>query len=198
MKKIIIGFILIVILLITNQIIYLTKVQFICESKINSGKELNQYEIFSALQTHSMFWLVGWIVEPNTALACFNKQFHTSNSIFSFSLPDDDSVIKSAKKKLLNKDCNRVRLAWKNYTSKASIYLNGSYLSIYVSDSNYLSENNDGNDIYNYLYEITCDYKPGTINICGITIVETVFDYLENKNILSVYTEHRFQKVQEK
>ena len=102
-------------------------------------------------------------------------------------MPDDDSVIKSAKKKLLNKDCNRVRLAWKNYTSKASIYLNGSYLSIYVSDSNYLSENNDGNDIYNYLYEITCDYKPGTINICGITIVETVFDYLENKNILSVY-----------
>lgn len=194
MKKTITSILIVIILLVFNQIIYLTKVQFICENKINAGKELNQYEVLSALQTHSMFWIVGWIVEPNTALVCFNKQFHLCNNIFNFSLPDDDEVIKKAKKKLLNKECNEIRLVWKNYSNKASIYLNGSYLSIYTFDSNYLSKPNN-NSIQNYLYRINCDYKPGTINICGIIIVETVFDYLENKNILSVYNEFRFQKI---
>lgn len=53
-----------------NQVIYLTKVQYICTNKIAKGDELNLYETLSALQTHSMLWLLGWIVEPNTAQIC--------------------------------------------------------------------------------------------------------------------------------
>ena len=33
------------------------------------------------------------------------------------------------------------------------------------------------------------------INICGIKLSETVFDYLENKGLLAVYTSHRIQKI---
>lgn len=66
-KKILICSILFLALLGINQVIYLTKVQYICTNKIAKGDELNLYETLSALQTHSMLWLLGWIVEPNTA-----------------------------------------------------------------------------------------------------------------------------------
>lgn len=36
-------------------------------------------------------------------------------------------------------------------------------------------------------YYIIADYKPGTIKIAGITICETVFDYLENIGILDTF-----------
>ena len=167
MKKIILY---ISVLLILNQILYLTKVQYICTDKINNNQELNYYEKVSALQTHSMLWLIGWIVEPNTAQMCFCKQFHISNPIWLFNIPED-YVVKQAKLKN-----TKVRLTWKSYTSKASIYLNGSYIEPYEQDG-----------YKGYLYEIHSDYKPGIINICGINISETVFDYLENKNILASY-----------
>ena len=45
------------------------------------------------------------------------------------------------------------------------------------------------------MYEIPLDYKPGLISIHRITISETVFDYLENKGLLSVFTISVFQKM---
>lgn len=39
------------------------------------------------------------------------------------------------------------------------------------------------------------DYKPGIIKIANIPISETIFDYLENKGILAVYTWTVIQKV---
>lgn len=123
MKKII--FAIIFALLVFNQILYITKIQYICTSKINSNKDLNYYEIVSALQTHSMFWLIGWIVEPNTAQMCFCKQFHISNPIWLFSIPEDYKVRQAKEKR------TKVRLTWTKYTSKASIYLNGSYIEPY-------------------------------------------------------------------
>lgn len=168
MKKII--FAIIFALLVFNQILYITKIQYICTSKINSNKDLNYYEIVSALQTYSMFWLIGWIVEPNTAQMCFCKQFHISNPIWLFSIPEDYKVRQAKEKR------TKVRLTWTKYTSKTSIYLNGSYIEPYEQDG-----------FKGYLYEIHSDYKPGIINICGFNISETVFDYLENKNILANY-----------
>ena len=168
MKKIILY---IIIVLTFNQVLYLTKIQYTCTNKINNNQELNCYEKISALQTHSMLWLVGWVVEPNTAQMCFCKQFHISNPIWLFNIPED-YVVKRAK---LNK--TKTKLTWKSYISKASIYLNGSYIEPYNQD-----------DYKGYLYEIHSDYKPGIINICGINLSETVFDYLENKNILATYT----------
>lgn len=181
-KKIIIIVLSVITLLTINQIYYLYCHQYKCTEKIEQGKSLNAYDTFSALQTHSNLWLFGWIIEPNTATICFNKQFHTINSIIGFELPKDDETLSKAKYNLLTKQSTKVKLSWKNYNSKASILLNGSVIS--------LKEDEFG--VF-YQYEICTDYKPGIIKIANIPISETVFDYLENKGILSVYNLYKIQ-----
>lgn len=128
-KKIFICSILLLSLLGINQFIYLTKVQYVCTSKIDKGEELSSYETLSALQTRSILWLLCWIVEPNTAQMCFAKQFHLKNPHWLFSIPQE-SKTKDAKEQLLKGNVKSVRLAWKSYNSKASILLNGSTMSI--------------------------------------------------------------------
>ena len=44
-------------------------------------------------------------------------------------------------------------------------------------------------------YHISSDYKVGVVNIAGIKLSETVFDYLENKGILSKYTYIRNEEI---
>lgn len=61
----------------------------------------------------------------------------------------------------------------------------GAYISYCVNDG-----------IPCYLYEVPLDYKPGIIEINGIKISETVFDYLENKKILSVFIKYQDQSVE--
>lgn len=181
-KKILIYSLLFLSLLGINQVLYLTKVQYVCTSKIDEGEELNLYETLSALQTHSMLWLLGWIVEPNTAQICFAKQFHLKNPHWLFPIPQD-SKTKDVKKRLLKGEMKSVRLAWKSYNSKASILLNGSTMSITrIKGATFFS------------YHIPSDYKAGVVKIAGIKFSETVFDYLENKGILSKYTYIRNEK----
>lgn len=165
---------LIILLLVCNQLYYLSSLQFKCTNKINEGKDLNIYEIASAYQTHTNLWLFGWIVSPQTAYGCFLKQFKINNPWYTPSIPED-IVIKQAKQELLSHKTTKIKLTWKHYTSNASIFLNGSYISTY---------NDDGANFF--LYEILLDYKPGVIDINGIKLSETVFDYLENKGILSI------------
>lgn len=166
-----------------NQYYYLKKVQYTCTEKINRGENLNFYEVCSAMQTHTAFWMFGWIIEPATAKECFNKQFHIKNPIISFKVPEDD-VVKKAKEQIKQNKTKKVQLIWKTYDTRASIFLNGS--TIYrVYD----------NGLWFYCFEVPFDYKPGTIEICGIKLSETVFDYLENKNILGKYTRYYFQRI---
>ena len=133
-KKIIIGLLSVVVLLLVNQILYFAKVQYICDEKINSGKDLNFYETVSALQAHCALWMFGWIIEPNTARACFDKQFFIYDPIIMPSLPKDDDVIRNAKRKLLSNKASKVRLTWKSYTSPCSMYFNGSTISIFEDE----------------------------------------------------------------
>ena len=167
-----------------NQYYYLKKVQYTCTEKINRGEKLNFYEVCSAMQTHTAFWMFGWAIEPNTAHGCFKKQFHLRSSFLTYPILEDE-VVKKAQKELRKRRVDKIRLTWKNYESPASIYLNGSYISIFDD------EFSDG-----YLYEIDFDYKPGIIKIAGVEISETVFDYLENRGILSTYKEYRRQRVE--
>lgn len=183
MKKLKLLLLLIILLLTSNQLYYLSSLQFKCTDKINAGKDLNFYEIVSAYQTHTSFWLFGWIVSPQTAYGCFIKQFKIKYPWYSPSIPED-IVVKQAKQKLLSHEATKVKLTWKYYTSSASIYLNGSYISIFTDE---------GIDFF--YYEIPLDYKPGIINIYGIKLSETVFDYLENKGILEVIKLTHFQKL---
>lgn len=165
-----------------NQIYYLNSLQFKCTDKINKDKDLNTYEILSAIQTHINMGIFGFIVEPSVALSCIEKQLHINTNIVS--IPDDDKVLINAKENLKSKKFNNIKLAWNKYNSKASILLNGSTISYLLDDG-----------IYYYMYKIDFDYKPGIIKICGIVLSETVFDYLENKGILSTMTKYAYQKV---
>ncbi len=178
--SIIVKITIVVLLLLVNQIIFLTKVQYKCTEKINEGKDLNVYELLSAYQTHTNLWLFGWIVEPNTAELCFCKQFHIKHPIHLFHFPKEDSYLKSVKANYTKP----VRLAWKSYSSKVSIYLNGSTVT----------KRHDEDGKYEcYEYSIPADYSPGIIQIKGITMSETVFDYLEQKGWLCVFTDQRLE-----
>ncbi len=88
----------IIVLLLVNQVYYLCSVQFTCTEKINKGQNLNNYEILSAYQTHTALWLFGWIVEPSTACACFKKQFHLYNFLYTPQIPEDETVRKAKEK----------------------------------------------------------------------------------------------------
>lgn len=180
--KIILGILGVITLLVINQIYYLCSLQFKCTEKINNGEDLTRYEIFSAMQTHTNFWLFGWVIEPNTALSCFQKQFNMRNPILMPSLPEDEQVLK-AKAEAYKHPGKNVRMAWKSYNTKASIYFNGSYVSFHKAEDYY--------DANGFEYEIPLDYKPGIIKINGITLCETVFDYLENIGKLKVFTIRR-------
>ena len=174
MKKIIGLVILLTVGLIINQCYYFSNLQFKCADKINHNIKLNTYETLSAMQTHSMLWLIGWIVDPSTALVCFHKQFFIYNPFINPVISNEnDPVIKEAKHKLLSNKTDEIRLSWKDYSSRNSILLNGSTIQTYKDETGDY-----------FLYTIPSDYKPGIISICGITIVETVFDYLENNGLL--------------
>lgn len=185
MKKIkwICALLFVILLLVCNQLYYLASLQFKCTDKINRGEDLNLYEIASALQTHTAFWLFGWTVSLPTAVSCLEKQF-LATSFLDPEIKDNELVIE-AKKKLKAQKSGKIRLAWSKYTDETSIYLNGSYISYYVDDGRPY-----------YLYEVPLDYKPGIIEINDIKISETVFDYLENKKILSVFTKYHFQPIE--
>ncbi len=185
MKKIVLGIILMLILFFGNILVYLAHTQFKCTDKIKNNQDLNIYEIFSALQCHACFWMFGWVVDPNTAQLCFLKQFYLNDNykFFNFDIPEDERLKKF--KEEAKRTGRPVRMSWPKYTSRASILLNGSYVD-YLSDPDEY-----GNVLHCYNYRVINDYKPGIINIHGITISETVFDYLENKGYLLV-DEYRF------
>lgn len=158
MKKIkwICALLFVILLLMCNQLYYLASLQFKCTDKINRGEDLNLYEIASALQTHTAFWLFGWTVSLPTAVSCFEKQFNMQRPLFDPEIKDNELVIE-AKKKLKTQKSGKIRLAWSKYTDATSIYLNGAYISYYVDDGRPY-----------YLYEVPLDYKPGIIEINGI------------------------------
>lgn len=183
MKKIKCFILLVVLILLCNQVYYLSDLQFKCSDKINQGKDLNLYEVASALQTHTAFWMFGWVVSWPTAVSCFEKQFHLTKPIYTPAIKDNEQVI-AAKEKLRKAKSGKIRLAWKRYEDETSIYLNGAYISYIVKDG-----------IPYYRYVVPLDYKPGTIDIWGIKLCETVFDYLENKHILSVYDKIHYQAI---
>lgn len=180
---------IIILALAVNQIYYLKVRQFRCADKIERNVPLNHYEILSALQTHSDLWLFGWMINKNAAHACFCKQFHIQPFI-NFDLKED-SVVKKTKQELMKDHTKHILLQYKSYhADDESIILNGSTMTYHVKDEN---DPRDPCDCFDYW--VSLDYKPGTINIAGITIVETVFDYLENIGVLDTFTHCVFQEV---
>lgn len=176
-------FIILLILYSANSIYYIFSLQFTCTEKINNNEELNKYEIVSALQTHLNMCIIGFAVDSNTAKCCIQKQFFIRNPIWGVKIIED-SKVKDAKDKLKINPKKEIRLAWSSYDSPASIYLNGSTLSIFWDEG-----------IQYYKYTVPLDYKPGIVTIKGIKVSETVFDYLENKGLLGIYTNIHYEQV---
>jgi len=183
LHKIAVCFIVIAAILVANECYYLASLQFKCTNKIRRGVPLNAYELLSAYQMHTSLWMFGWVVDANTAPACFNKQFHLESTAIRFPIKDDDTV-RAAKAKLLSGKSKRVRLLWRKYNTRASIYMNGGYISIH----------RDSSGEY-FKYEILMDFSPGMVHVMGVPISQTVLDYLERVHILSIYTETRYQKI---
>lgn len=154
---------------------YLNRAQFNCVQKIQNNENLTKYELFGAKLTHTCFWLFGWLYDPNTAHLCFCKQFHM-NPFCDFEIVPDSYLLECIER--AEKSGDAIRLSWKTYDNPVSVYLNGSYL--HYSSAKGTPE-----------YYIIADYSPGTISIAGVTICETVFDYLENIGVLDVFAYYR-------
>lgn len=185
--KVLISVLCLFTLCVIHQIIYLYFIQPNCHKKLTEGKDLNWYETVCVLQTHTNLWLVGWLIEPNTAEACFCKQFHCRPlHLFPYIL-EDDVVIKA--KQSLTSNGQQTKLAWKTVNTRAPILLNGTTLKR-------VEIPNDKGEGIKIMWEYTTpmDFAPGMFNVGFIPISELSFDYLEKKGILNIYTDVRYQE----
>ncbi len=196
MKKIkTIGLILLIVitLVFINGCYFVFHGQFKATEKVESGKDLNAYEIFSTYTMHSACWMFGWIIEPTTAKLAFCSQFHITPKYSHLSVPRNEQVEKIKQELTIGYLENNIplntkrRLAFKSYTDRASILLNGAYIQL----SYIFKEDITDTDSYFYQrsweYTIPVDYTPGIVTISKIKISETLFDYLENKGILKPF-----------
>lgn len=196
MKKIkVFGLILLIIitLVFINGCYFVFHGQFKATEKVESGKDLNAYEIFSTYTMHSACWLFGWVIEPTTAKLAFCSQFHITPERSHLSVPRNEQVEKIKQELTIGYLENNIplntkrRLAFKSYTDRASILLNGAYIQL----SYIFKEDITDTDSYfyqrNWEYTIPVDYTPGIVTISKIKISETLFDYLENKGILKPF-----------
>ena len=158
--------------------------QFKATEKVNAGKELNIYEVFSTYTIHTACWMFGWVIEPTVAKLAFCSQFHiipnTGHQI-SKHVPTNDKI-EAIKAKMQVGD--KARLTFTNYNTRAAILFNGSTL-IYDAFHEFMPYE------YNrkhWTYLIPVDYKPGIVAIADIKISETLFDYLEQINVLNPFT----------
>ncbi len=192
-KRLLICCILIITLIFINGCYFVFHGQFKATDKVNSGKDLNTYEIFSTYTMHTACWLFGWIVEPTTAKLAFCSQFHL-NPEYSYQSVPTNERINQVKQAITNAYLHdsiplniKNKLTFESYNDKASILFNGS--SIQLTDV--MLENDVHTDSYFYQrvwkYTIPVNYKPGIVTIANIQISETLFDYLENKGILKPF-----------
>ena len=189
MKKriILISLLSIIGLYILNQILYLAYMQQVCHEKITTGKDLNWYETASAMQMHTNLWLVGWLVEPNTAEICFCKQFHIEKPLHLFPYVLEDEVVIKAKQSLKTNGAKK-RLGWKTCNTRAPILLNGATLQ----RIDIISE--DGTRKTLWKYSVPCDFAPGIFKVGFIPISEGTLDYLEKKGYLINFIDVRYQE----
>ena len=183
MKKFLITISIIFCAIFANGCYFVFQGQWKATEKLNAGKKLNVYEIFSAYTMHTACWMFGWVIEPTVAKLAFCSQFHITPEYKHQHVKyvPTNSKIESIKTKMCVGDS--VYLTFTNYDTKAALLFNGSTL-VYTNYSEF--EPHDVN-VKHWEYLIPMDYKPGIVTISNIKISETLFDYLENKNILKPF-----------
>ena len=63
-------------IIFANGCYFVFKGQFKATEKVNAGKPLNTYEVFSTYTMHTACWMFGWVIEPTVAKLAFCSQFH--------------------------------------------------------------------------------------------------------------------------
>lgn len=182
-KKILIILVIVVGVIFVNGCYFVFHGQFKATKKVNTDIELNTYEIFSAYTMHTACWMFGWVIEPTVAKLAFCSQFHIipdNGHQISKHVPTNDKI-ESIKSKM--KIGDKVKLTFPNYETKAAILFNGSTL---IYNSFYEFEHECKRKHWTYL--IPMDYKPGIVSIANIKISETLFDYLEQIDILKPFS----------
>lgn len=182
-KKFMIILAIVVGIIFANGCYFVFKGQFKATEKVNAGKKLNIYEVFSTYTMHTACWMFGWVIEPTVAKLAFCSQFHIvpkdGHQIAKY-VPTNNKI-EAIKAKM--KVGDKVKLTFTNYETKAAILFNGSTL-IYDYYAEYMPyEFNQKH----WIYLIPMDYKPGIVSIANIKISETLFDYLEQINILKPF-----------
>jgi len=155
--------------------------------KLKANQDLNAYEVFSAYAMHTACWMFGWVVDPSTAELAFCKQFHLPYPHIP-KFPEDDEYLARVKQNL-NPGQSKF-LGWKlekrgsqlHYVTPASILLNGATITCI--------EKNSEREIYRY--DNPGDYAMSFEYIAGIPFCEGLFDYLEDKGILSLRPDVRY------
>jgi len=122
------------------------------------------------------------------AKIAFHKQF--GGDIKDWELPikwyAERSPILQESIRLLKAGKNTARIQYKDYSDPVALLFNGAVMTVTGRGSEPyrfypdIFPSTDGG--YDYMFlsiEIATDYKPGTVNICGIKLCETLFDYLE-------------------
>lgn len=167
-----------------NGCYFVFKGQFIATEKVQSDKELNLYETISTYTMHTACWMFGWIFAPTTAHLAFCSQFGITPENLSLNTLRNPELNKIQKYLLDNKIINKpYRITFKSYTDDASMYLNGATITLI----DYISQDFGNTEPFirgKFQVNAYYDYKPGIITFKNIKISETLFDYLENKNIL--------------
>ena len=150
--------------------------QFKAVEKINSGKDLNTYEIFSTYTMHTACWAFGWIISPNAANILFKYQFNMlPNYISKNDYFKSDPILDKIKQNI--NEGESVYISYPDYKYPNALLLNGA--TVKCISKNFVN----GNTIH-LEYSIPFNYAPCTAKIKGFIIQEKLFDYLEKINIL--------------
>ena len=84
MKKFLITISIIFCAVFANGCYFVFHGQWKATEKLNAGKKLNVYEIFSAYTMHTACWMFGWIISPEAAEQAFLMNFpHLRNGYVS-------------------------------------------------------------------------------------------------------------------
>ena len=152
--------------------------------KLEQGKDLNAYEIASIYSMHTACWMFGWVFTPTTAHLAFCSQFGIVPKENSLHIPENTKLIQIKTYLLENKIINQpYRITFDSYTDDTSLCLNGTTITLidYIS-----TDFGNTEPFIQGVYEINMyyDYKSDIVTVKNVKIAETLFDYLENKNIL--------------
>jgi len=184
-RRTVLGCALALAVVFANGCHYVFKGQFKSVEKLKAGKELSLYECCSVYTMHMAVWMFGWPLAPEAAKEAFLLHFPHRKEV---SL-SGNSVFKS--KKFKDLPYGRTKISWdlSDFNSSERRYalaLNGKNTEVFVYEDTSAGEGFvDDGDLMEC--RLTVEYTDVKVDIAGITIHESLFNYLQKKGWLHPY-----------